>query len=255
MAQDTYPAERATAASDPDVEPDRTAEGSEAVSAEHAAHIRGPLDQGERDVREAILRMGTLTERQIETAIAALVAHDTQAAAAVVAADREINEAQRAITSQIATTIATQAPVARDLRLLLALDHVSYEIERIGDHASSVAKQVRHLAPYPPLKEYVDLPRMGQLGAQLLRDILRALLDVNVDEARRVARMDDEIDTLYHRSFDEVLAIMRADPETVDRGARLILAAHYLERIGDRVTNIAEDVVFLATGQVEDLND
>jgi phosphate transport system protein len=96
---------------------------------------------------------------------------------------------------------------------------------------------------------------MGQLGAQLLRDILRALLDVNVDEARRIARMDDEIDTLYHRSFDQVVEIMQADPSTVARGARVILAAHYLERIGDRVTNIAEDVVFLATGEVEDLND
>ncbi|HLA17566.1 MAG TPA: phosphate signaling complex protein PhoU [Candidatus Limnocylindrales bacterium] len=248
MAQDTDPVGRATIGSAP------KGEGQTIVD-EHVEHIRHPLDQGERDVREGILRMGALAEAQILAAIDALVSHDVSAAEVVKANDRAINEAQRAITSQIATTIATQAPVARDLRLLLALDHVSYEIERIGDHASSVAKQVRHLAPYPPLKEYVDLPRMGQLGAQLLREILRALLDVNVEEARRVARMDDEIDVLYHRSFDQVLEIMRADSETVERGARLILASHYLERIGDRVTNIAEDVVFLATGQVEDLND
>jgi len=248
MAQDTHPADQATTGSAP------KGEGQTVVD-EHVEHIRHPLDQGEQDVREAILRMGALAEAQILAAIEALVTHDVSAAEVVKANDRAINDAQRAITSQIATTIATQAPVARDLRLLLALDHVSYEIERIGDHASSVAKQVRHLAPYPPLKEYVDLPRMGKLGAQLLRDILRALLDVNVDDARRIARMDDEIDILYHRSFDKVLEIMRADPETVERGARLILASHYLERIGDRVTNIAEDVVFLATGQVEDLND
>jgi phosphate transport system protein len=225
------------------------------AAADAAEHARKPLDQDEREIREAILRMGTLAERQILAAIDALVGHDVEAAQAVLVNDRAINEAQRGITGQIATTLATQAPVARDLRLLLALDHVSYEIERIGDHASSVAKQVRHLAPHPPLKEYVDLPRMGQLDARILRDILRALLDVNVEEARRIARVDDEIDILYHRSFDEVLAIMRSDPETVDRGARLILAAHYLERIGDRVTNIAEDIVFLATGEVEDLND
>jgi len=248
VAQDTDPVGRATIGSAP------KGEGQTIVD-EHVEHIRHPLDQGERDVREGILRMGALAEAQILAAIDALVSHDVSAAEVVKANDRAINEAQRAITSQIATTIATQAPVARDLRLLLALDHVSYEIERIGDHASSVAKQVRHLAPYPPLKEYVDLPRMGQLGAQLLREILRALLDVNVEEARRVARMDDEIDVLYHRSFDQVLEIMRADSETIERGARLMLASHYLERIGDRVTNIAEDVVFLATGQVEDLND
>lgn len=245
MANDTQPGE-ARSATDPTVED---------TPADQVEHIRGPLDEGERDVRAGILRMGALAQRQILAAMDALVAHDVEAAGRVLVNDREINDAQRAITSQITVTIATQAPVARDLRMLLALDHVSYEIERIGDHASSVAKQVRHLAPYPPLKEYVDLPRMGQLGAQLLRDILRALLDVNVDEARRIARMDDEIDTLYHRSFDQVVEIMQADPSTVERGTRLILAAHYLERIGDRVTNIAEDVVFLATGQVEDLND
>jgi len=251
VAQDAYPADPATA---PSTRPAGDPGDSEAVVDEHVEHIRGPLDQGEQDVREAILRMGALAEAQILAAIDALVTHDVAAAEVVKANDRAINDAQRAITSQIATTIATQAPVARDLRLLLALDHVSYEIERIGDHASSVAKQVRHLAPYPPLKEYVDLPRMGKLGAQLLRDILRALLDVNVDDARRIARMDDEIDILYHRSFDKVLEIMRADPETVERGARLILASHYLERIGDRVTNIAEDIVFLSSGEVEDLN-
>jgi phosphate transport system protein len=95
---------------------------------------------------------------------------------------------------------------------------------------------------------------MGELGAELVHGILRALVDVDQDKAREVAAGDDAIDALYHRTFDEVLELMRADPANVDRGARILFAAHYLERIGDRVTNIAEDVVFLATGEIEDLN-
>jgi phosphate transport system protein len=161
---------------------------------------------------------------------------------------------QREVSGLITRTIATQSPVARDLRFLLSLDHVGYELERMGDHAASVAKQVRKLAPLPPLKEYVDLPAMGGLAAQLVGGILRALIDVDVDAARRVAARDDEIDRLYHQTFDEVLELMRADPANVDRGTRILFAAYYLERIGDRVTNIAEDVVFLASGEIEDLN-
>src|SRR4029077_20145511 len=146
------------------------------------------------------------------------------------------------------------SPVARDLRFLMSLDHVAYELERMGDHASSVAKQARKLAPEPPLKRYVDLPAMGELVAVLVHGILRALVEVDQVAARAVAAQDDEIDSRYHRIFDEVLGLMRADPGNVDRGARILFAAHYLERIGDRVTNIAEDVVFLASGEIEDLN-
>jgi phosphate transport system protein len=95
---------------------------------------------------------------------------------------------------------------------------------------------------------------MGQIAAGLVGDILRALVDVDVNAARAVAARDDEIDELYHRTFDEVIELMRADPGNVERGTRILFAAHYLERIGDRVTNIAEDVVFLASGEIEDLN-
>ena len=155
----------------------------------------------------------------------------------------------------IARTIATQQPVARDLRFLLTLDHVTYELERIGDHAASVAKQARKLAPEPPLKDYVDLPEMGELAAvaRPRRSCGRSSTSTQ-DEAREVAARDDEIDDLYHATFAEVVDLMRADPANVERGTRILFAAHYLERIGDRVTNIAEDVVFLATGEVEDLN-
>jgi phosphate transport system protein len=176
------------------------------------------------------------------------------AATAVIVNDRRINEAQRGVSTLITRTIATQAPVARDLRFLLALDHVSYELERMGDHAASVAKQVQQLAPLPPLARYVEVPAMGELAAALVGEILRALVDVDVARARAVAARDDEIDRLYRMMFDEVIDLMRADPGNVERGTRILFAAYYLERIGDRVTNIAEDVVFLASGEIEDLN-
>jgi phosphate transport system protein len=117
-----------------------------------------------------------------------------------------------------------------------------------------VAKQARKLAPEAPLKDYVDLPQMGTLAQEEVRGVLRALVDLDVDLARRVAAGDNDIDALYHQIFSEVLELMRQDPANVDRGARILFAAKNLERIGDRVTNIAEDVVFLATGDVEDLN-
>jgi phosphate transport system protein len=235
---------------------------AKAVVAEPLGGASGPghypsretLDREMRSVKDEVLRMGSLVTSQIALAIASLVEHDAEKATAAIIGDGRINEAQRHINALITTTIATQQPVARDLRFLLSLDHVTYELERMGDHAGSVAKQARKLAPYPPLKEYVDLPRMGQLAADQVRGVLRALVDLDTQMAREVAARDDDMDDLYHKTFDEVLQLMRDDPGNVERGTRVIFAAHYLERIGDRVTNIAEDVVFLATGDIEDLN-
>jgi phosphate transport system protein len=231
------------------------ADTSRIVTTTGIAHpARETLDREMREIKDDVLRMGSFVEDSIRAAIAALAAHDADAATAVIVADGRINEMQREVSGLITRTIATQSPVARDLRFLLALDHVGYELERMGDHAASVAKQVRKLAPHPPLKRYVDLPAMGELAAQLVGGILRALVDVDVDAARAVAARDDEIDVLYHRTFDEIVDLMRADPANVERGTRILFASHYIERIGDRVTNIAEDVVFLVSGEIEDLN-
>jgi len=223
-----------------------------AGQAHHPA--RETLDRELRDIKDNVLRMGTLVEEAIRAAIDALVERDVDAATAIVVGDRRINEMQRTVSSQIIRTIATQSPVARDLRFLLSLDHVTYELERIGDHAATVAKQVGRLAAEPGLISLAGLPEIGELAARQVHGILRALVDVDEAGARTVAAADDEIDHRYRRTFDELLETMRADPANVDPGARLLLAAHYLERIGDRVTNIAEDVVFLATGEIEDLN-
>lgn len=227
-------------------------EGDRPTPPTHAP--RTTLDREEQQIKEEVLRMGALVEEAIRRAGRALEAHDAEAARAVIRDDAAVNDAQRAITRLIVVTIATQQPVARDLRYLLTLDHVAYELERMGDHAASVAKQVIKLAPEPPLKRYVHLPEMAERAANLVRGILRALVDQDAVRAREVAAEDDAIDHLYHATFDEVVELMRRDPANVERGTRIIIASHYLERIGDRATNIAEDVVYLVTGEIEDLN-
>ena len=204
-------------------------------------------------VREGVVRMGELVATAIDAAIGALASHDVDAAAAVVVNDEAVNAAQTDLTALIVTTIATQSPVAGDLRFVLSLAHVTYELERIGDHAAGVAKQVARIGT----TRNVDGPglgRMGELASAILHGVLRALVDLDVDAARRVAAQDDEIDRLYHAYFERALERMRVEPDWVDVGAHLLFAAKDLERIGDRVTNIAEEVVFLATGEIEDLN-
>ena len=215
---------------------------------------REAYDRELETIQAEIVRIGTYVEEAVRTATDAMQTHDAELAARVIADDRRINDLQEKVSELITTTIATQQPVARDLRYLLALDRVAHELERMGDHASSVAKQVRKLAQQPPLRRYVFLPRMGELVAGMVHDVIAALVEVDEVRARAVASRDDEVDRLYHASFDVVLDLMRADPDNVDRGTRILFAAHYLERIGDRVTNIAEDVLFLAGGVVEDLN-
>jgi phosphate transport system protein len=215
---------------------------------------RDVFDRELAEVKDDVLRMGTHVEAAIRAALEAFVAHDSTAATAVIAGDAALNEMHRTVTAMITATIATQQPVARDLRFLLTLDHVSYELERMGDHAASVAKQARRLAAGPGVTPAVDLAAMGEQSAILVHDVLRALVEVDVEAARAAAARDDEIDHLYRAIFDEVLGLMRADAANVDRGTVILFAAYDLERIGDRATNIAEDLVFLATGEIEDLN-
>jgi phosphate transport system protein len=136
----------------------------------------------------------------------------------------------------------------------MALDHVAFELERMGDHASGIAKQARKLADEPAIKEIREFAKIGNLAADQVRGVVSALIDIDDKLAREVAARDDEIDHGYRKIFGDVIDLMRTDPRTVERGTRVILAAHWVERIGDRVTNVAEHVVYLATGEIEDLN-
>ena len=215
---------------------------------------RAALDRDERLVKDGILRMGSHVEQQIRDAIRSVVERDAALAARVIAEDDRVNEAQRLIADTVLMAIATQSPVARDLRFMMALDHVAFELERIGDHASGIAKQVKWLVDEPALQEVRELAKIGNLAADQVRGVVGALIDVDDAVARAVAARDDEIDHGYRSVFANVIDLMRTDPDTVSPGTRLILVAHWIERIGDRVTNVAEDVVYLATGKVEDLN-
>ena len=216
---------------------------------------RSTYDREIAEVKDNVLRMGAARRGQIRAAIDALVAHDAEAALTVIRDDGHINEVQRKATAMIAAIIATQNPVARDLRFLLTLDHVSYELERMGDHASSVAKQARKLAPVPAARATTSTCRCSASGSpsSCTGSSARSSTSTRSRPARSPAR-DDEVDDLYHAIFDEVLVLMREDAANVETGTRILFASHYLERIGDRVTNIAEDIVFLASGEVEDLN-
>jgi phosphate transport system protein len=232
----------------------RSATGQGTAAERQLQHLRESLDASMGYVKDGVLRMGGMVEDQILAAHDALARRDADLALKVITSDGRIDEVQRTVTAAVGATIATQAPVARDLRFLLALDRVTYELERMGDHAGSVAKQARKLAGVANMFTYDELGPMAKLAAQQVRDVVTALIDVDQARAREVAARDDEIDRLYHKLFDDVLNEMRTDPAKVDPGTRILFAAHYLERIGDRVTNIAEDVVFLATGEFEDLN-
>ncbi len=218
------------------------------------ARARPTLDAEERAIKDTLLRMGSLIEERIRDTVDALETHDAAKALLVIEGDVQVNALQDEALDLIITTVATQAPVARDLRYLMTLDHIAYELERIGDSIANVAKRVREIAPHAPLDAHVGLADMGLLCADILADAIRALVDGEPDVARGVALRDDQIDAHYHRATDRLVELAKQDPGNVERAAKLLIAAHYLERIGDRVTNIAEDVVYLATGLREDLN-
>jgi len=215
---------------------------------------RRPLDREERIIKDILLRMGSLIEERIRLTVEALETHDDAKALFVIEADEQINALQVAAMDHIVLTIATQQPVARDLRFLLALDRIASELERIGDMVANVAKRARELAPEPPLDGHLAIPEMGRIAAQFLADTMRALVDNDAAAAREVATHDDDIDALYHRMVDRLTELAKASPDNVERAMRLLVAARYMERVGDHITNIAEDVVFVSSGEREDLN-
>jgi phosphate transport system protein len=222
---------------------------------ERLAHgIRRPLDREERQIKDMLLRTSSLVGVAIADTVEAFETHDAAKARGVIEGDAAVNALTAAAIEEVITTIATQAPVARDLRFLLTLYDVAVELERIGDSVANVAKRARDIASEPSLGANVGVPQMGLLAVELLADVMRALVESDVELARQTASRDDEMDVLYHRAVDQLAALSKEDPANVDRAGSLHLAAHYMERVGDRVTNIAEDVVFLSTGVREDLN-
>ena len=215
---------------------------------------RDTFHQDLREIEESVITMATLVERAIAQAMQALMRRDMALAEEVIARDAEVNELQRSIRSRGANLIALQAPVARDLRELITVQLVINELERMGDHAVGIAKQTLRIRDYetPPIAH--ELNELARLVREQVRACIQAFVDVNVQQAREICQQDDEIDHQYRAIFNEALALMTRDSALAPLATSLLFIAHDLERIGDRVTNICEDVIYMVSGEIEELN-
>ena len=206
------------------------------------------------EIQDDMLALATMAEAAIELSIDALNNRDVELARQIIADDLKINEKRYNTEEKCLELVATQQPLASDLRTIVAVLHIIVDLERIADHAEGNAKLALMLADEPPLKPYIDIPRMAQKGIEMLRASLEAFKDRDTERARAICEMDDEVDALYEQVYHELLTYMIQDPQSIQRATYLIWVAHNLERIADRVTNICERVVFMVTGHVQELN-
>ncbi len=220
---------------------------------DHGA-LRSIFDEAMAAVKDDVLRLGALVETALERSSRSLTERNVELADQVRHDDEHVNELQRRVNQQITTAMALQQPMARDLRELLALYHAAAELERMGDYAVSIAKLAQQLAGEPEQQILPQIPRMEVLCREQLRAAMRALVDVSEADARAVCARDDELDALYNSVYEESMSLMERHPDRVRQTTHMLFTAYHLERLGDRVTNIGEDVVYVATGRVEDLN-
>ncbi len=206
-----------------------------------------------RDTQDAVLALGSMVDQAIDRAVQALRARDLVLARQVIQDDRRINEQRFAIEDQCLLLIATQAPMASDLRGLAAVLSIITDLERMADHAAGIAKITILIGDEPPLKPLIDIPRMAEVAREMLTTSLQAFVDRDIEAAHRTAVRDDEVDQLYDQVYRELLTFMMADPGTINRATHLLWVAHNLERVADRVTNICERVLFLVTGKMVEI--
>lgn len=211
---------------------------------------REHYDQLLKDLDEAVLAMGDMVANTIAGCIRALERRDVVGARHLIQADNFIDEKRYEIETQALLLIATQQPLAGDLRNVAAILTVATELERIGDYCEGIAKLTLRMAAEPAMGDLGDIRSMAEIVPQLLREALVAFGDRDVEAAGRVWVRDDEVDSLYEQVFRQLLAEMVEDPTTVRQGTYLLWVAHNLERMADRITNIAERVAFVVTGNV-----
>jgi phosphate transport system protein len=197
-------------------------------------------------LRNQLLRMGGLVEERVHRAVRSLVVRREEDARRIVATDNEVNDLQIDIDDRCLRLLATQAPLAGDLRLITSAMKINADLERIGDQAVNVAENALTLIPQPPVKPLIDIPRMAEMAEGMIRDALDAFVKNDATLARDVLSRDDGVDELKDQVFRELLTYMMADPGTIQRSLALILLSRNLERIADHATNIAEDVIFIA---------
>lgn len=215
--------------------------------------IRATFHRRLRGIQEDILAMGGMVEKAINRSILALKQRDLAMAHQIIADDLQINEKRFDIEEKCIQLIATQQPMASDLRVIICVLNIITELERIGDYAVGTAKIVVMIGDEPPLKPLIDLPLMAEKTIEMLRRSLNAFIDRDAEAARKISAEDDVVDNLYSQVFRELLTYMAEDPKTITRATRLIWVAHNLERSADRVTNICERVVFVVTGKMEEI--
>lgn len=215
--------------------------------------IRTAFRKSLREIQNDVLAMGSMVEKAISRSIEALKERDLDKARKVISDDLKINNKRFTIEEKCVELIATQQPMAGDLRAIICVLNIITEIERIGDHAEGIAKIVIMIGDEPPLKPLIDIPRMAEKVNDMMHRSLDALINRDAATAKEIVVEDNEVDDLYDQVFRELLSFMAEDPKTITRATRLIWVAHNLERSADRVTNICERVVYMVTGKMEEL--
>jgi phosphate transport system protein len=212
------------------------------------------FEQHLAEIQEETLLMGAMVQTAMERAVQALRERDIALGQQVIRDDIKINDKRYDIEEKCLEMIATQQPLASDLRTIVSVLHISVDLERMGDHAEGIAKVATMLADEPPVKTYVRIPQMAEIAGRMLVSSLEAFRDRDAERARAICDEDDEVDALYDAVYRELIMIMVKDPDTIERATHLTWVAHNLERIADRVTNICERVVYLVEGRMRELN-
>jgi phosphate transport system protein len=206
-----------------------------------------------QQVKDDVLVLGSMVEQALMDSVDALKKRDIKAAEKIFAEDKAINAKRFEIEDHLMTLIATQQPMARDLRLLASTLEIVSELERMGDYAKGIANINIRMGDTPLLKPLIDVPRMAQKGVDMLDRALTAFINEDVETARTLPVEDDEVDALYNQVYRELMTFVIQDPKTIERANWLLWVAHNLERFADRVTNICERTIFIATGEMSEI--
>jgi phosphate transport system protein len=212
------------------------------------------FDRQLQDLLDEVLVLGSMVEQAVSGSVDALKNRNFDESRRIYHDDRDINVKRYEIEHNCLTLIATQQPMARDLRLLAAILEIITELERIGDYAKGIARINILIGDEPLVKPLIDIPKMAEIGLDMLRRSLTAFVGKDAAAARAITEEDDQVDELYNAVYRELLDIMISDPSKIDRATYLIWAAHNLERLSDRVTNICERIVFVVTGEIIELD-
>ena len=212
--------------------------------------LRVDLDRQITHLQEEIALLANVVDKAIFRAVEALKDRDLAESQSVIDGDDYIDQKRYEIEEICIDLIATQQPMAGDLRAVIAMLHIAVELERMGDYAEGIAKISLLMGNEPPLKPLIDIPRMANKATEMLRDSMDSLVDRDLPKAVKVLDDDDEVDDLYDQVYRELLLFMIQDPRSIQRATYLLWAAHDLERIADRATNIAERVMYLITGKI-----